>query len=329
MINQVRGGFDSSHRFPKARPGQPRSRLHRLLGGGEDFFYALIPHASDTISNVRGCRSRIGNFLPPGKMLPVCLLGPHDLSAELDLITGALLVLAGFATAFINVMAGGGSAVSLIILEPMLGANIANATNRVAIVFANVLGTSNFARKQLVPWKMSFSLIFPTMIGTAVGAWVATRVSNEQMRAAFAVVLIGVALSVLLKPSAWLKEQVDPRLGRWGRATAFLAIGFYGGFIQVGVGFLLISGLVLGCGLDLVKGSAAKMFLIACYTALAVGIFALADQINWPVGLVMAIGNSTGAYLGTRLAMEKGARLIRWLLAIASVAVALRMLFFQ
>lgn len=262
-------------------------------------------------------------------MLPVCLLGPHDLSAELDLITGALLVLAGFATAFINVMAGGGSAVSLIILEPMLGANIANATNRVAIVFANVLGTSNFARKQLVPWKMSFSLIFPTMIGTAVGAWVATRVSNEQMRAAFAVVLIGVALSVLLKPSAWLKEQVDPRLGRWGRATAFLAIGFYGGFIQVGVGFLLISGLVLGCGLDLVKGSAAKMFLIACYTALAVGIFALADQINWPVGLVMAIGNSTGAYLGTRLAIEKGARLIRWLLAIASVAVALRMLFFQ
>lgn len=249
--------------------------------------------------------------------------------AELDLITGALLVLAGFTAAFINVMAGGGSAVTLIILEPMLGANVANATNRVAIVFANMLGTSNFARQKLVPWKMSFSLILPTMIGSAAGAWVATQVSNETMRTAFGVVLIGVALSVLLKPSAWLKERVEPRLGWWGRAAAFLAIGFYGGFIQVGVGFLLISGLVLGCGLDLLKGSAAKMFLIAVYTALALLIFIWADQVNWGVGLVMAIGNCSGAYLGTRLAIKKGARLIRWLLAIASVAVAMRMLFLQ
>lgn len=239
------------------------------------------------------------------------------------------MVLAGFTAAFINVMAGGGSAVTLIILEPMLGANVANATIRVAIVFANILGTSNFARKQLVPWRMSTSLLIPTMVGAAGGAWAATQVSNELMRTAFGVVLVGVALSVLFKPSAWLKEQVDPRLGQWGRAAAFVGIGFYGGFIQVGVGFLLISGLVLGCGLDLVRGSAAKMFLIACYTALSVLIFVWADQINWGVGLVMAIGNCSGAYLGTRLAIQKGARLIRWLLALASVAVAIRMLFFQ
>lgn len=237
-------------------------------------------------------------------------------------------MLAGFATAFINVMAGGGSAVSLMILLPLLGPVEANATNRVAILFANILGTSNFARKKLVPWRMSSGLIVPALIGTGAGAWVATEVSPETIRTAFGVVLIGVALSVLLKPSAWLSEQVEPRLGRWGRAGAFLAIGFYGGFIQVGVGFLLISGLVLGCGLDLVKGSAAKMYLIAVFTALAVLIFVWADQINWTVGLVMAIGNSIGAYLGTRLAMEKGARLIRWLLAIASVAVAIRMLLF-
>lgn len=237
-------------------------------------------------------------------------------------------MLAGFATAFINVMAGGGSAVSLMVLLPLLGPVEANATNRVAILFANILGTSNFARKKLVPWRMSSGLIIPALIGTGAGAWVATEVSPETIRTAFGVVLIGVALSVLLKPSAWLSEQVEPRLGRWGRAVAFLAIGFYGGFIQVGVGFLLIGGLVLGCGLDLVKGSAAKMFLIAVFTALAVLIFVWADQINWTVGLVMAIGNSIGAYLGTRLAMEKGARLIRWLLAIASVAVAIRMLFF-
>ena len=261
-------------------------------------------------------------------MLSVCLRGPRHLAVELDLITGVLLVLAGLATAFINVMAGGGSAVSLMVLLPLLGPVEANATNRVAILFANILGTSNFARKDLVPWRISSGLIIPTMIGTAAGAWVATEVSPDTIRTAFGVVLIGVALSVLLKPSAWLKEQVEPRLGRWGRVAAFLGIGFYGGFIQVGVGFLLISGLVLGCGLDLVKGSAAKMFLIAVYTALAVLIFVWADQVNWTVGLVMAIGNSIGAYLGTRLAIEKGARLIRWLLAAASVAVALRMLFF-
>ena len=80
--------------------------------------------------------------------------------------------------------------------------------------------------------------------------------------------------------------------------------------------------------LDLVKGSAAKMFLIACYTVLALSIFVAAGQVNWGVGLVMALGNGSGAWIGTRLAIKKGAKLIRWLLAIASVTVALRMLFF-
>ena len=251
------------------------------------------------------------------------------MTAELDLLTGVLLVLAGFSAGFINVMAGGGSAVTLIILVPLLGADIANGTNRVAILFANTVGTVGFARKKQVPWKMSASLIIPTLAGTGLGAWFATRVSPETIRTAFAVVLIGVALSVLLKPSVWLREQVEPRLGPLGRAAAFFAIGFYGGFIQVAVGFLLITGLVVGCGLDLVKGSAAKMFLIACYTVLALSIFVAAGQVNWGVGLVMALGNGTGAWAGTRLAIKKGARLIRWLLAIASVGVALRMLFFQ
>ena len=162
------------------------------------------------------------------------------------------------------------------------------------------------------------------LVGAGAGAWLATQLSADAMKRVFAVVLILVALSVLFNPNRWL-EEAAPRLSARSAPIVFLGIGFYGGFVQAGVGFMLLAGLVMGSGLDLIRGNAAKVALIASYTWLALGVFLIAGQVDLGLGLVLAGGNASGAYLAARLAVKKGAPWVRWLLIVAAVVAAIRL----
>ena len=247
----------------------------------------------------------------------------------MTLATAALLIAAGFAAGFINAVAGGGSAITLPILIDLLGGSVANGTNRIAVLLSNATATWSYHRGGAVKWKEIIPLIIPTVIGAVIGAYGASKVAPDDMKRVFGVVLILVAFSVALKPSRWVTERESSLSEPW-RSLAFLGIGFYGGFAQAGVGFLLLAGLVLGGGMTLVTGNAAKVVLQVCYTVAALVIFLGAAQVNVTYGLVLAIGNSSGAYVSSRLALKEGAtQWIRWVLVFAAVAAALRILFFS
>lgn len=243
----------------------------------------------------------------------------------MSLIGGFLLFLAGIVAGFVNTIAGGGSAVTIPILVDLLGASVANGTNRVAILIANVTATASYRHGGALDWAAVRPLVIPTVLGSGMGAFTASRISADSMKTVFAFVLVAVALSIALKPSRWVEPRGTSLREPW-RSLAFLGIGFYGGFVQAGVGFLLLAGLVLGGGLDLVTGNAAKVALIAAYTAVALAIFASASQVDLGVGLVLAAGNSTGALVASRMAMKRGANWVRYVIIVAAVAAAIRML---
>lgn len=236
-----------------------------------------------------------------------------------------ILYLAGVGAGFINTVAGGGSALSIPVLTELVDATIANGTNRIAIFIANIAAALGFQKGKMVPWHLTWPLVPPALVGAALGAWVASNLSAGSMEKVFAAVLIVVAVSVLLKPNKWL-EEAEPRLRQPWTSIVFFTIGFYGGFVQVGVGFFLLAGLVFGAGMDLVKGNAAKVVIIAGYTWIALLLFLLAGQVNVGLGLVLAAGNSTGAYVSARLAVRKGAPWVRWFVIVAAVVAAIRML---
>lgn len=236
-----------------------------------------------------------------------------------------LLLFGGLAAGFINALAGGGSAITVPIMTEIVGVSIANGTNRIAVLLANISALTGFQKGGAVPWHRVGRLIPPTVIGAALGAWTATQLSGDVMKRVFAFVLVLVAASVLLRPSRWV-EGHERDIGEPWRSLIFLGIGFYGGFVQAGVGFLLLMGLVLGSGMDLVKGNAAKVVLILAYTPVALIFFASASQIDIQVGLVLSVGQMTGAWIGARLAVLKGAGWIRWVLVAAAIVAALRML---
>lgn len=243
---------------------------------------------------------------------------------SLEPVQVLLLITGGLAAGFINTLAGGGSAISIPILAEIVDISIGNGTNRIAILAANLTAIAGFQKGKAVPWKQVLPLLPPAMAGAALGAWVATGVEEGLLRRVFAFVLLLVAASVLARPSRWIEER-ESRLNQPWRSVTFLGIGFYGGFVQAGVGFMLLAGLVLGGGLDLVRGNAAKVVLIASYTPIAIILFATADQIDFGIGLLMATGQMTGAWIAARLALRRGAGWVRWVLVVAAVVAAIRL----
>ncbi len=232
----------------------------------------------------------------------------------------------GAAAGFINALAGGGSAITIPILTEMVGINTANGTNRIAILLANLTAIAGYQKGEAVPWRRVSVLIVPTVLGAAIGAWLSTVTPPDVLRLVFAGVLLLVAASVMLRPSRWLEEREAVLHEPW-RSIIFFGIGFYGGFVQAGVGFLLLAGLVLGAGMNLVNGNAAKVVLVAAYSPIAILLFARASQVDLAVGAVLAIGQMSGAWAGSRLAVLKGAAWIRWVLVFAALVAAARLAF--
>ncbi len=243
---------------------------------------------------------------------------------SLSILDAVILIFGGLAAGFINTLAGGGSAITIPILNEMVGIATANGTNRIAILAAQFAAITGFQRGKAIPWARVLPLLPPAIIGAALGAWAATQTSPDVLRQVFGVVLLFVALSVIAKPSRWVEER-DAALHEPWRSLVFLAVGFYGGFVQAGVGFLLLAGLVLGGGLTLVNGNAAKVVLIAAYTPVALLLFANAAQVDWGVGAVLAVGQMVGAWIAAKLAIAKGAAWIRWVLVAAAIVAAFRL----
>ena len=183
----------------------------------------------------------------------------------MTLLEAVILILGGIAAGFINAVAGGGSAVSIPILTELVGFTVANGTYRIAVLVANIGAVGSFQRGKAVPWGVVCRLVLPASLGAVLGALLATGTSPGVMRRVFAGVIVLIAISVLYRPSRWIEER-DASLREPWRSLVFLAIGFYGGFVQAGVGLVLLTGLVLGGGLDLVRGNAAKVAIVASYT---------------------------------------------------------------
>jgi len=250
----------------------------------------------------------------------------------LELWQGIVLGLAGCIAGFLNVMAGGGSLITMPILVFMgEDGTVANGTNRVAILIQNLVATAGFAERGLSDFKLSLSLGLCALPGAILGAYVGTRIGGVWFNRILAGVLLLVVFLMLRKK----KRSANPGHEESGQSRSrrvvpahlmMVAAGFYGGFIQAGVGFILMAVLHGVLGLDLVRVNMHKVFIVGIYTLAALLIFAIRGQVLWSAGLVLAVGNALGGWIATRLALKRGEGLIRWILYVVLVVMAIKLL---
>lgn len=222
------------------------------------------------------------------------------------MILSYLLAFVGsFIAGCINTLAGNGSVITLTILTEMLGLppTVANGTNRVGVFTQTAASSWSFYRNGRLRFEDSGTYLLFACIGAVAGVWVATRVSNDQFEGVLKYLMLLMLAVTLVKPNRWLREtdaRRQPKL--WVIIPVFLALGFYGGFIQMGMGIFFLAATVLGARFGLIDANAMKGFIIAVFTLIALLIFHWKGLVDWKYGGLMAIGQTIGGYLTAQYA---------------------------
>ena len=245
-----------------------------------------------------------------------------------ELLRLLLLFGIGSLAGFINIMAGGGSAITLPVLIFLgLEGSLANGTNRVAIVIQNIAAVLSFHQERYQKFKLSLKLAAFTLPGAITGAFMAAAISHELFQKILAYILIGVIISMFFPKQNQKKSEDMLRQGStWLIYPAMFVIGFYGGFIQVGVGFLFMASLYHLLKLDLVRVNMHKVFIIFIYTIPALIVFFFTNNVDLKLGLALGAGNALGAWRAAKISVKKGERIIRIVLIVAIFIMALKLL---
>lgn len=244
-----------------------------------------------------------------------------------------LILAAGIIAGFLNTLGGGGSLITMPVLIFLgLPAAVANGTNRIALIVQNVVGVINFRSKGFFYPKLCFILGVPAILGSIFGARVAVSISGELFEKILAIVMIIVLILILTRPERkFIKEIDSENLGTTRLIIAmivFFGVGFYGGFIQAGVGFIIIVALTLITGMSLVKVNSLKVFIILIYTISSLLVFFINGKVDFILGFTLAIGNAIGAYIGSNFAVNKGDKWIRIFLIVTILAMSAQLLGF-
>jgi len=219
----------------------------------------------------------------------------------------AIAFAGAFLAGVINALAGNGSVITLTILTTVLGLPgvVANGTNRVGVLMNAIGATAGFAGKRKMEYRLHVQYIIPVVLGAVVGILVATRVTSEQFMWVFKGLMVVMLIVIITNPERWLIAHAGKSaMPKWLEWPAMLILGFYGGFIQMGMGVFYLAVLVLVARLPLIESNTIKAISVGLFTLIAVIIFTFSGLIVWSVGIVMGIAQFFGGWISAHYASK-------------------------
>lgn len=245
---------------------------------------------------------------------------PHILSVLILFGVGAV-------AGFMNVTAGGGSTLTLPTLIFLgLDSALANGTNRVAIFLQNISAVYSFKKEKYQQFGLSFKLSILTLPGSIAGALLAVKISDALFQKILGIVMIGIIISMLLPTKKIQNDNGANKKMTASVVISMLFIGFYGGFIQVGVGFIIMAAMKYLLKFDLVHVNMHKVFIVLIYTIPALLIFIITNNIDWFFGLSLSAGNMLGGWWAAKASVKRGDKFIKVVLISAILVMSLKLL---
>lgn len=239
-----------------------------------------------------------------------------------------LLATIGFIAGFMNVFAGGGSLLTLpVMLWLGFAAPVANATNRIMLISQNIAATTAFHGGKVLPVRTVLKLSAVVLPGSLIGAWFARDIDELLFRRLLAGIMI-VSLWAILrkKPSA---EQWAPEVDgvTWKLMLSFFFMGVYAGFIQAGLGFVIIAVLTAVGHFDLIRTNAIKVAVILVAQVTALAVFGPTGTVDWLAGASLAFGSTAGAWTAAHVHLAKGTTWVRRAVVTLMVAFTVRLIY--
>jgi len=241
---------------------------------------------------------------------------------SLEIHQAIILIIIGLMAGVINTLAGGGSNLSLPVLMMYgLPADVANATNRVSVLMQSITATRGFYKRDKIDSTSVKDTFLPLLFGGLVGAVTASYLNVELLKPLLLGTMIAVSLWVVLKSDTTAethsarKSCYDTKLG----LVATFVAGFYGGFVQAGVGFVLIAAFVGALNYDLLRANAMKVVATVIFTSIALLVFIFRDQVAWLPGILLGIGSMAGAQMAVKFSVNVNAKTLKIMVLLMTV----------
>lgn len=245
---------------------------------------------------------------------------------ELTLTFIIILIITGFLAGIINTMAGGGSNLTIPALMIMgLPADIANATNRVSVLLQSFTAAKGFKSHGKLDMPDLKKIVGWTLLGGFVGAATASYMPAWLLKPVLLGAMITMAGIILFRPATVAPpEGTQPlQVGEGSSIPMLLLAGFYGGFVQAGVGFILLAAIAGSLRFDLVRANALKVVCTLAFTLIALAVFVLRGQVEWLPGLTLAVGSMLGAHLAVKITINISQKTLKWFLFIMTIVASI------
>lgn len=240
-----------------------------------------------------------------------------------DPITFIILAVVGAFAGFLNVLAGGGSALTIPLMI-FLGydASVANGSNRIAIQVEALSAVAAFKKQKHSDFPMSLKLSLMTLPGGILGAFYAVKIDDALFTKILAVVMVLIIITLMFPKAEIVEHARNHKWKNWLSWPVMFAVGFYGGFIQAGVGFVIMSVLLHLYNMDLIKINMHKVFIVMVFTVPAVIVFIWTGNVDWFAAIALSVGMVFGTWIAVKMALEKGEKLVRIVLGVSLMIIA-------
>ncbi len=253
----------------------------------------------------------------------------YEILLIMDTLDILLVIGVGLVAGFFNVVAAGGSLITIPFLIFLgLPPTVANGSNRVAVLAQNMMATTRYQKKKLIPFPFSIYPAISATIGAFVGALFVFNIDEHLFQRILAVVMAVFAFTLLVSPSY---KEAEPRITgkyKWLTTIGFFFVGIYGGFLHAGSGVLMLLLLTGVSRFSLTNANAIKIFVSLIYILLSFGIYLYNDAVDWRYGLILAVGNTVGGWVGTQVVIQKGDKWIKVILITVVVGMSIKLWFF-
>jgi uncharacterized membrane protein YfcA len=199
----------------------------------------------------------------------------------------------------INTLAGNGSVITLSLLTEMVGlpGNVANGTNRIGVLMNGMGGLSGFLHSGKLGLKGTTPIVIFVVLGSLFGALIAMHISDEQFMNIFKFLMVGMFIVILVHPSRWMiQAKLSAIVPEWVTYIIYFILGMYGGLIHMGIGIFFLGVLVLLSRYPIMEANAIKVFVVTIYTLVIVVLFHFKGMIDWPIGVLMGVGQFAGGW---------------------------------
>lgn len=240
----------------------------------------------------------------------------------------AFLSGAGFIAAAVDSIAGGGGLISLpAILAAGVPPHLALGTNKFASTSASLTSTVKFALSGRIDFKLVLWQLPCTALGAALGVRTALAMDERVLSALIVAMVLAVAVYTVLKKDfgSMGRFRGHSRAGHAAGMAFALVLGFYDGFFGPGTGSFLIFLFIGVYGYDFVGAAANGKILNFASNAMSLALFVAGGKVVYAAAAPMALAMVAGAWVGTRIAIRNGAKVIKPIFVVIALALCVKL----